>query len=49
MAWIGPGWLIALDAASFAFLGIQAWHAPTGAAETDQRLRNEWRYLIASA
>src|SRR5919197_4327793 len=25
IAWIGPGWLIALGGASFAFLGIQAW------------------------
>jgi MFS family permease len=31
IGWIGPGWLIALDAASFAFLGIQAWRTPTGA------------------
>jgi hypothetical protein len=36
MGWIGPGWLIALDAASFAFLGIQAWRTPTGVAEADR-------------
>jgi predicted MFS family arabinose efflux permease len=34
--WIGPGWLIALDAASFAYLGIQAWRTRTGVAETEQ-------------
>jgi predicted MFS family arabinose efflux permease len=27
---IGPAWLLAFDAASFAFLGIQAWRTPTG-------------------
>ena len=32
LARIDPGWLIALDAASFAFLGIQAWRT-----RTDQR------------
>lgn len=34
---IGPGWLIALDAASFAFLGMQAFRIPvraTGTVET---------------
>jgi hypothetical protein len=36
IAWIGPGWLIALDAASFAYLGIQAWRTPTGVAEAEQ-------------
>src|SRR5919198_4239070 len=36
IAWIGPGWLIALDAVSFAYLGIQAWRTPTGAAEAEQ-------------
>jgi MFS family permease len=36
IGWIGPGWLIALDAASFAFLGIQAWRTPTSAATTGQ-------------
>lgn len=25
---IGPAWLIALDAASFAYLGLQAWRIP---------------------
>ena len=35
IAWIGPGWLIALDAASFAFLGIQAWRTPTGTSTTE--------------
>jgi hypothetical protein len=34
--WIGPGLLIAFDAASFAYLGIQAWATPTGAAEAEQ-------------
>jgi hypothetical protein len=34
--WIGPGWLIAIDAASFAFLGIQAWRTPTGATTAEQ-------------
>jgi predicted MFS family arabinose efflux permease len=36
IAWIGPGWLVALDAASFAFLGIQAWRTHTGASAADQ-------------
>jgi hypothetical protein len=36
IAGIGPGWLVALDAASFAFLGIQAWRTHTGASATDQ-------------
>jgi predicted MFS family arabinose efflux permease len=36
IAWIGPGWLIALDAASFAYLGIQAWRTPTDVAEAEQ-------------
>jgi predicted MFS family arabinose efflux permease len=36
IGWIGPGWLIALDGASFAFLGIQAWRTPTSAATTEQ-------------
>jgi predicted MFS family arabinose efflux permease len=36
IGWIGPGWLIALDGASFAFLGIQACRTPTGATATDQ-------------
>lgn len=36
IGWIGPGWLIALDGASFAFLGIQAWRTPTGAATSEQ-------------
>jgi MFS family permease len=36
IGWIGPGWLIALDAASFAFLGIQAWRTPTSGATTEQ-------------
>ena len=34
--WIGPGWLIAFDAASFAYLGIQAWRTPSGVAEAEQ-------------
>jgi predicted MFS family arabinose efflux permease len=33
---VGPGWLIALDGASFAFLGILAWRTPTGAATTGE-------------
>jgi MFS family permease len=36
IAGIGPGWLIALDAASFAFLGIQAWRTPTGGVTTEE-------------
>lgn len=35
IAAVGPGWLIALDAASFAILGILAWSTPTGAAATE--------------
>jgi MFS family permease len=38
VAWVGPGWLIALDAASFAFLGLQAWRTPNGAAIAEQPL-----------
>jgi predicted MFS family arabinose efflux permease len=33
---IDPGWLIAADAGSFAFLGLQAWRTPTHATTTDQ-------------
>jgi MFS family permease len=33
---IDPGWLIAADAASFAFLGLQAWRTTTHATTTDQ-------------
>jgi MFS family permease len=36
LGWIGPGWLIALDAASFAVLGIQAWRTPTSGTTTQQ-------------
>jgi predicted MFS family arabinose efflux permease len=36
IGWIGPGWLIALDGASFAVLGIQAWRTPSSAATTGQ-------------
>src|SRR5919197_5667874 len=36
IAWIGPDWLIALDAASFAYLGIQAWRTPTSVTTTQQ-------------
>jgi MFS family permease len=36
IAGIGPGWLVALDAASFAFLGIQAWRTHTGESATEQ-------------
>jgi MFS family permease len=36
LGWIGPGWLIALDGASFAFLGTQAWRTPADAAASDQ-------------
>jgi predicted MFS family arabinose efflux permease len=33
---VGPGWLIALDGASFAFLGIQAWRTPASGTATEQ-------------
>jgi predicted MFS family arabinose efflux permease len=33
---IDPGWLIAADAASFAFLGFQAWRTRTRATTTDE-------------
>jgi hypothetical protein len=33
---IDPGWLLAADAASFAFLGLQAWRTPTHATTTDE-------------
>jgi MFS family permease len=36
IGWIGPGWLIALDGASFAFLGIQAWRTRTGVTTSEQ-------------
>jgi predicted MFS family arabinose efflux permease len=36
IAGVGPGWLVALDAASFAFLGVQAWRTPTGGSTTEQ-------------
>jgi predicted MFS family arabinose efflux permease len=36
IAGIGPGWLVALDAVSFAFLGIQAWRTHTGVSATEQ-------------
>ena len=36
IAAVGPGWLVALDAASFAFLGIQAWRTHTGVSATEQ-------------
>jgi predicted MFS family arabinose efflux permease len=36
IAGIGPGWLVALDAASFGFLGIQAWRTHTGASAGEQ-------------
>lgn len=36
IAVIGPGWLVALDAASFAFLGIQAWRTHTGGSAAAQ-------------
>ena len=35
IAAVGPGWLIALDAASFAVLGLLAWSTPTGAVTTE--------------
>jgi predicted MFS family arabinose efflux permease len=35
LAQIAPGWLLAFDAASFAFLGVQAWRAHS-AAETSE-------------
>jgi predicted MFS family arabinose efflux permease len=34
LARVGPAWLIALDAASFAYLGIQAWRIPPAAIAT---------------
>jgi MFS family permease len=34
LAPLGAGWLIAVDAASWAFLGIQAWRTPTSIANT---------------
>ena len=37
IAVIGPGWLVALDAASFAFLGIQAWRTHTGESRAARR------------
>lgn len=36
LARVAPGWLLAFDAASFAFLGGQAWRAHMGAVETDE-------------
>jgi predicted MFS family arabinose efflux permease len=33
---IAPSWLLAFDAASFAFLGVQAWRAPTDMRSTEQ-------------
>lgn len=36
LGWMGPGWLILLDAASFAYLGVQAWRTPTGLASAEQ-------------
>jgi MFS family permease len=36
IAEVGPGWLVALDAASFAILGIQAWRTTPGGSATEQ-------------
>jgi MFS family permease len=36
IAEVGPGWLVALDAASFAILGIQAWRTTPGGSATQQ-------------
>jgi MFS family permease len=36
IAGVGPGWLIAFDAASFAFLGVQAWRTPMSTVTTGQ-------------
>ncbi len=36
LAAVSPGWLIAFDAASFAFLGVQARRTPTRGAATEQ-------------
>jgi MFS family permease len=36
IAEVGPGWLVALDAASFAILGIQAWRTAPGGSATEQ-------------
>ncbi|MGN6799723.1 MAG: MFS transporter [Gaiellaceae bacterium] len=33
---IAPGWLLTFDAASFAFLGIQAWRTPIDASSTGE-------------
>lgn len=33
---IAPGWLLAFDAASFAFLGVQAWRTHTATPTTEQ-------------
>lgn len=33
---VAPSWLLAFDAASFAFLGLQAWRTPTAPRRTDQ-------------
>ena len=33
---IAPGWLLAFDAASFAFLGVQAWRTHSASPTTDQ-------------
>jgi len=33
---VAPGWLLAFDAASFAFLGVQAWRAHSSAATADE-------------
>jgi MFS family permease len=36
IAGVEPGWLVLADAASFAFLGIQAWRTHTSASATEQ-------------
>jgi MFS family permease len=36
IAEVGPGWLVAVDAASFAILGIQAWRTRTSGSATEQ-------------
>jgi predicted MFS family arabinose efflux permease len=36
LARIAPTWLLAFDAASFAFLGLQAWRTPSGSRRSEQ-------------
>jgi MFS family permease len=48
LVWIAPAWLLALDAASFAFLGVLAWRIQTAAPTNEQpveRLESGFRLL----